>query len=66
MNILLNGEAYEVRTAGTLAELLAELELTGQRIAVELNGNIAPRSQHAVIGLNTNDRIEIVRAIGGG
>lgn len=66
MNILLNGEAYEAHTAGTLAELIAELELTGQRIAVELNGNIAPRSQHAIISLNANDRIEIVRAIGGG
>lgn len=66
MKILLNGEAHEVRAAGTLAELIVELGLNGQRIAVELNGDIAPRSQHATLTLNANDRIEIVRAIGGG
>jgi len=66
MKIRLNGEERDVLAAGTLAELIAELELTGQRIAIELNGEIAPRSQHANIALKANDRIEIVHAIGGG
>lgn len=66
MKIRLNGEELEARAGGSLAELIAGLELTGKRIAVELNGEIAPRSQHAVITLNADDRIEIVHAIGGG
>lgn len=66
MKIRINGEEREVKAAGTVAELIAELELTGQRIAVELNGEIAPRSQHAAIALKANDHIEIVHAIGGG
>ena len=65
MKIRLNGEEREV-AAATLAALISELELTGKRIAVELNGEIAPRSQHAAIALHSNDRIEIVHAIGGG
>jgi len=37
-----------------------------QRIAVEINLNIIPRSQHAETILQADDQIELVRAIGGG
>lgn len=66
MNIQLNGEPRAVAEAITIAALLSELELTGKRIAVEINGEIAPRSQHAARTLQTGDRVEIVQAIGGG
>jgi sulfur carrier protein len=66
MNIQLNGETRDVAEAITIAALLTELELTGKRIAVEINGEIAPRSQHAALTLQTGDRVEIVQAIGGG
>ncbi len=65
MQIHLNGEARDV-SATTLAALIAELELTGKRIAVELNGEIAPRSRHESTALKAGDHIEIVHAIGGG
>lgn len=66
MQILLNGAAREIADASTVADLIATLELAGRRIAVELNGEIAPRSQHATLTLRTGDRVEIVHAIGGG
>lgn len=66
MQIRLNGENRTVAEATTLAALIAELELEGKRIAVELNGEIAPRSRHETIRLNAGDRVEIVQAIGGG
>jgi sulfur carrier protein len=66
MNIQLNGEAHDVAEAITIAALLAELDLTGKRIAVEINGEIAPRSQHAARALRAGDHVEIVQAIGGG
>lgn len=66
MQIRLNGELHECAEATTLAALIATLELTGKRIAVELNGEIAPRSQHHDIVLTANDRVEVVHAIGGG
>ncbi len=49
-----------------LVALLDTLELTGKRIAVELNGEIVPKSQHAATTLNQGDQLEIVVAVGGG
>lgn len=42
------------------------MALTGKRLAVEINEDIVPRSQHPKFVLNDGDRIEVVRAIGGG
>ncbi len=66
MNIYLNGEQREIANGTTLGELLAQLEMTQQRIAVEINLNIIPRSQYAETLLQADDKVELVRAIGGG
>ncbi|WP_027896738.1 sulfur carrier protein ThiS [Zestomonas thermotolerans] len=66
MRIQLNGEPYELPEGDSLADLLARLDLTGKRVAVELNLDIVPRSEHASTLLREGDRIEIVHAIGGG
>lgn len=66
MNIYINGTATEVENAITLTGLIEHLQLTGKRIAVELNQEIIPRSQHHETILNENDQLEIVHAIGGG
>ncbi|WP_166595764.1 sulfur carrier protein ThiS [Pseudomonas sp. SLFW] len=66
MRIQLNGESYELPDGETVAALLNRLELTGRRIAVELNLDIVPRSQHAATALNEGDQVEVVHAIGGG
>jgi sulfur carrier protein len=66
MHIQLNGEALDLPDGLSVAELLERLELTGKRVAVELNLDIVPRSQHAATRLGEGDRIEVVHAIGGG
>ncbi|HEY0287500.1 MAG TPA: sulfur carrier protein ThiS [Pseudomonas sp.] len=66
MHIQLNGEPYELPDGETVSALLARLELTGRRIAVELNLDIVPRSQHASTALRDGDQVEVVHAIGGG
>ena len=66
MHIQLNGEALELPEATTVAGLIEHLELTGKRLAVELNEDIVPRSQHPKTTLNEGDRVEVVHAIGGG
>ena len=66
MLIQLNGESFELPDGETVAGLLALQELTGRRVAVELNLDIVPRSQHAERPLCAGDRVEVVRAIGGG
>ncbi len=66
MNIVLNGQAQPFEAPLTVAELLARLGLTGARVAVEVNHEIVPRSRHGERVLRDRDRVEVVRAIGGG
>ena len=66
MRIQLNGEALELPEGQSVADLLARFDLAGRRVAVELNLDIVPRSQHAATLLRDGDRVEVVHAIGGG
>ena len=66
MHIQLNGEAFELSDGTTVAGLIDRLDLTGRRVAVELNLDIVPRSQHATTALREGDQVEVVHAIGGG
>lgn len=64
VRITLNGEGYSTR-ARVVGDLVASLSLEG-RFAVERNGELVPRSQFAEVPVHEGDRIEVVRAIGGG
>lgn len=66
MNILFNGEAKLVPAGVTITQLIEMLELSGKRLAVEINEEIVPRSHYAAYQIQADDRIEIVHAIGGG
>ncbi|MEN0105757.1 MAG: sulfur carrier protein ThiS [Pseudomonas sp.] len=66
MRIQLNGESFELPDGQTVADLLVRLDLTGRRVAVELNLDIVPRSQHGETVLRDGDSLEVVHAIGGG
>ncbi len=66
MNIQLNGERRTVAQDATVAQLLELLGMQGRRIAVEVNGEIVPRSEHREYRLRPGDRVEVVQAIGGG
>lgn len=66
MNVIVNGENRQIADQATVAQLLTELALHGKKIAVELNKEILPFSQYEQTYLQTNDRLEIVHAIGGG
>jgi sulfur carrier protein len=66
MEITVNGKAHQLPDICTMTQLIEHLELTGKRIAIEHNGNIAPRSQFNHILLADGDQLEIVVAVGGG
>lgn len=66
MDIQLNGEARNCAHATTIATLLHAEGLAERRVAVEINGEIVPRSRHATTPLQDGDRVEIVHALGGG
>ncbi|MGL4603672.1 MAG: sulfur carrier protein ThiS [Iodobacter sp.] len=66
MQISINGEAREFPAPMSLLDLVDLLELKGKRIAIEQNGEIVPKSQHATTSLNDGDVLELVVAVGGG
>ena len=66
MHLIVNGSAFAVPDGTSLTQLIDLMQLAGKRLAVELNGQIVPRSAHAQTALKTDDRVEIVQAIGGG
>ena len=66
MEIVLNGEPRQIALPTTVLNLLEVEGLAGRRVAVEVNGEIVPRSRHAEHSLCQGDRIEIVHALGGG
>ena len=65
-SIRVNGAERALAGEMSVADLVRELALEGKRIAVELNGEIVPRSRHAQTRLAAGDRLEIVGAVGGG
>ena len=66
ISITLNGDPESIQDDATVHDLLERLELTGKRIAVEVNREIIPRSLHLTTALKDGDQVEIVNAIGGG
>ncbi|WP_100638043.1 sulfur carrier protein ThiS [Marinobacter salexigens] len=66
MQVKVNGEAMVLTKGATVSALLEKMALTGKRLAVEVNEDIVPRSQHVEFTLNDGDRVEVVHAIGGG
>ena len=61
-----NGPPEQTPAPATLAGLIEALQLQGQRLAIEHNGQIVPRSLWSETRLAEQDQIEIVKAIGGG
>ena len=66
ISVTVNGETRKWRQGDTIAQLLAQLETAGKRVAVERNGDIVPKSMHVATALADGDRLEIVVAVGGG
>ncbi len=66
MIVYVNGETRDCAENSKVADVVAELGLTGKKIAIELNKEILPFQQYDTQVLQAGDRLEIVHAIGGG
>ena len=66
VQIHVNGEVKAWRNGATVADLLRDLDLKTERVAVELNLEILDRTTFAQRALNDGDRVEILSFIGGG
>lgn len=63
--ICINGKKFE-KDEIMLSAYLEENGINPQRIAVELNGEILPKSQYAETVFSDGDSVEIVNFVGGG
>lgn len=66
MQVTVNGEARETAPNLSLLELLRELGLPSERLAVERNRELVPRRDWEQTRLAAGDQIEIVHFVGGG
>jgi sulfur carrier protein len=66
MRITLNGQARDVPDGATVAQVLESLGKQRGPVAVEVNREIVPRSEHARRPLADGDAVEIVTLVGGG
>lgn len=65
LTLTVNGESRRTQAA-TVADLVRELGLKPEKVAVERNGEIAPRSTLETVALAEGDVLEIVHFVGGG
>ncbi len=66
IKIELNGEAHLVAKASNLQDLINSLQLQGQTLAVAVNRQVITKQKWSERMLEANDRVDVVRAIGGG
>jgi len=66
VGIVVNGEAKQVSSGLTIANLIRTLGLREQLVAVEVNRELVRRATFSERQLQEGDQIEIVEFVGGG
>ena len=64
--IQLNGKEFQINAGIYLNELLNDLKIKINKVAIEVNGVIIEKRMYQKLKLNENDKVEIVHFIGGG
>lgn len=63
--VKINGEQLD-KAGKSVSEMLAEMGINGQRVAVEINEEIVPKAKYDETILKDEDTVEVVRFVGGG
>ena len=66
MEILVNGEKILLPEDSNIEDLIVHLGYQNQRIAIEINELIIPKSNHSSFLLKDLDKVEVINAVGGG
>jgi thiamine biosynthesis protein ThiS len=69
MQLVINGQQKdfpELAGDAKISDLIAQLGLKQDRVAIEQNGEIVPRTAWQSVSLQSGDRLEIVHFVGGG
>jgi sulfur carrier protein len=64
--MIVNGKSIEFADPITIERLLQELKMNPMSVAIELNGEILEREHWNSGQLNSTDRVEIIKFVGGG
>lgn len=66
ITVTINGKERALDKPVNLADYIESLQVNTRFIAVAHNGEVLPRGEYGAVTLNDGDRVEIVRAVGGG
>ena len=66
MNIILNGQKYNIENNITLKQMLINLNIEQKNIIAEVNGEVVTKDDFSNKIINENDIIELIRFVGGG
>jgi len=69
MQLIINGQSREfpaLPVPATVTDLVAALDLKGDRVAIEHNGSIVSRAEWTGTAIQPGDKFEIVHFVGGG
>lgn len=66
MRVTVNGEAREVPEGTDLRALVIRFEFRPEAVAAAVNGDVVSRARQAERVLRDGDKIEVIRAVGGG
>jgi sulfur carrier protein len=66
ISIELNGEVRMVSESDSVQDLIDALSLTNQALAVAINREVVPRTKWREFRFTFGDKVDVVRAIGGG
>lgn len=66
IEVLINNQPRKLSAETTVAELLQDLEIKKEGTAIAVNDQVVPRSKHGEHRVLDGDRLEIIRAVGGG
>ena len=66
MEITLNGEKFTLEKGSNIVNLIDKLDLDVDKLAIERNLEIVPKSKFAMTIIEEGDKLEIVHFIGGG
>jgi len=66
LTLVVNGSPRTLSAGATVADLLTELGLRRDGVAVAIGMAVVPRGEHSRRQLQDGDRVEVVQAVGGG
>jgi len=66
INVTINGDTHNLEAALSLLDLLSKFEIEHDKVAIEHNREIVPKTTFGDVTVGDGDNLEIVHFIGGG